>query len=442
MREKIANLLIIAYNFPPFGNIGWCIRITKFVKYLPLFAWEPIVLTIKKGNYLVGSNTRSLLSELPTSIKIYRTKAPEPPNFVFETIKNAPPNTIGMFLKKTLRATLGILERFILIPDRQILWLPNAFLNGIRIIRKEKIDTIIVTCPPHSAALIGALLSLFTKKPLIFDFRDEWITPIFLRNKPIIIKILECRLEKMMINRASKIIFPTEWMLKDFQKKYPSQVDKFICIYNGFDSEDMKGFNNSHDSSFNRNIDNFKILYGGALYENRTITGLVNALRDIRYHFPKVANRIKVFFFGDICEKHRHELSSPELQDTVILGNIQSHPNFLRLSFSASVHLVIIDNNYPAALTGKIFESWALGKPVLLLAHNGVARDFVLANNLGLVAAPDDPEQIEKCILQLFDEFRDARLLRPCQQGLEKYDRKYLTSKLAVVLDNSVISSC
>ena len=38
------KVLIIVNQFPPFGG-GGVIRVLKFVKYLPVFNWEPIVLT-------------------------------------------------------------------------------------------------------------------------------------------------------------------------------------------------------------------------------------------------------------------------------------------------------------------------------------------------------------------------------------------------------------
>ncbi|HMT12896.1 MAG TPA: glycosyl transferase, partial [Ignavibacteria bacterium] len=43
------KVLIISYYFPPSGGPG-VQRVLKFVKYLPEFGWQPIVLTVKDGD--------------------------------------------------------------------------------------------------------------------------------------------------------------------------------------------------------------------------------------------------------------------------------------------------------------------------------------------------------------------------------------------------------
>ncbi|HRK73277.1 MAG TPA: group 1 glycosyl transferase, partial [Rhodothermales bacterium] len=44
------RVLVIAYYFPPMGGSG-VQRITKFVKYLTQFGWEPEVLTVEPQGY-------------------------------------------------------------------------------------------------------------------------------------------------------------------------------------------------------------------------------------------------------------------------------------------------------------------------------------------------------------------------------------------------------
>ena len=44
------KVLVVTYYWPPSGGPG-VQRILKFCKYLPEFGWEPIVLTVKNGDY-------------------------------------------------------------------------------------------------------------------------------------------------------------------------------------------------------------------------------------------------------------------------------------------------------------------------------------------------------------------------------------------------------
>ncbi len=51
-------------------------RILKFVKYLPEFGWEPVVLTVEDGDF--PARDESLLEEIPPNISVHRTKIFEP----------------------------------------------------------------------------------------------------------------------------------------------------------------------------------------------------------------------------------------------------------------------------------------------------------------------------------------------------------------------------
>ena len=63
--------LIIANEFPPMGGAG-VQRTTKFVKYLREFGIEPVVVTKDQKGGLID---RTLLSDIPDGVKIYRLKA-------------------------------------------------------------------------------------------------------------------------------------------------------------------------------------------------------------------------------------------------------------------------------------------------------------------------------------------------------------------------------
>ena len=49
--ESVNNpILMLSYYFIPDGGAG-VLRFLRFVKYLPQFGWEPIVLTVNKSDY-------------------------------------------------------------------------------------------------------------------------------------------------------------------------------------------------------------------------------------------------------------------------------------------------------------------------------------------------------------------------------------------------------
>ena len=69
------KVLIVTYYFPPSGGPG-VQRVLKFVKYLPEFGWQPVILTVQDGDY--PARDESLLNEIPDHARVYRTKIFEP----------------------------------------------------------------------------------------------------------------------------------------------------------------------------------------------------------------------------------------------------------------------------------------------------------------------------------------------------------------------------
>lgn len=69
------KVLIITYYWPPAGGAG-VQRALKFVKYLPQFGWEPIVLTVENPDSPVDD--ASLADDIHEGTKVYRTKSLEP----------------------------------------------------------------------------------------------------------------------------------------------------------------------------------------------------------------------------------------------------------------------------------------------------------------------------------------------------------------------------
>jgi hypothetical protein len=106
------KILVISYYFPPMGLSG-VQRTLKFVKYLPDFNWQPIVLTTGVTNYYAFDD--SLLKDLSDkNIPIYRTeKDPFNP-------KNNSNNNVLPY-PSALKQKLGrLLLQTIYIPDSRI----------------------------------------------------------------------------------------------------------------------------------------------------------------------------------------------------------------------------------------------------------------------------------------------------------------------------------
>ena len=66
------KILIVADSLPPAGTVG-VFRVTKFIKYLRKFGWEPIVLTLDESVLKYPFKDKGFLKDLPGDLKVYRT---------------------------------------------------------------------------------------------------------------------------------------------------------------------------------------------------------------------------------------------------------------------------------------------------------------------------------------------------------------------------------
>ena len=434
------KVLVIARAFPPFLPVGHSIRVVKFIKYLPALGWMPVVLTIDdRGEYeparKVGSE--SLLEEISLHVKIYRTTAGEPSlDYLEKERRIGRRNWLTRVLVKVVGGTRRWAFRNIFLPDRHVAWLPFALRRGRQIVKRERIDTILATCPPYSASLIGACLKSLTGKPLVLDFRDDWIDTPWYRSKPAISRKIERRLESWAVKAADKVILVTEWSRNTFLNRYPTQPsDKFVFISNGCDLGDFATLNSMPTTPRKK----FTIVHAGALNDSkswgRSPAGLFQAVHDILQQQPELAQKLRLVFAGDLPEGHRRLADESGLSGVISGVGHLPHDEALRLMKSADLLLAMNYDGWATLIPGKIYEYWAVGgPPILLLSCPGAAADFVEQHNLGWTVGPFDSVGIQEAILAEYDLGMTTTRQRLSTIGIEAYDRQALTRKFAQVL--------
>ena len=72
------SVLILTYYWPPSGGAG-VQRWLKFVKYLPKHNWNPVIFTVKNGEYPVLDE--GLNNDVPKGIEVIKSPIWEPYGF-------------------------------------------------------------------------------------------------------------------------------------------------------------------------------------------------------------------------------------------------------------------------------------------------------------------------------------------------------------------------
>lgn len=437
--SKPEKVLMLAYVFPPFFSVGGSIRVVKFIKYLTNLGWQPSVLTIDDQHEYdmqrkVGSET--LLADIPDDIAIYRTTTGELPLNVLEAGRELRRrNRLAGYLVNVLRALRRQAQRFLMIPDEQISWLPFALRHGWRIVKDEHVRLLFATCPPHSTAIIATLLSTLTSLPLILDFRDDWIDTPWHHRKPRITRQVERLLERWVVRSAERVILVTAASQSAFEQRYSKQPrEKFIFIPNGCDLADFE----LEKQPERKPGDTFRIVHAGLLTEaedwHRSPGGFFQGVVEAAQMQPALASDVEILFTGRLPAVYMQIADQLGLNGVVRdLGHLP-RADYIDLLRNADLLLAINYEDFSTLIPGKLYEYWAAGHaPILLLSAPGAARELISNNNLGICALPDDVHAIRTAILEVYTCWKmgNPRCIR--NSGVLRYDRARLSRKLAGV---------
>jgi len=436
------KVLFIAYLFPPVGG-GGVQRSSKFVKYLPDFEWNPVVLTVKEPYDFYSDN--SLLNDLNKDVKIYRTSSLEPMKWVRKYLKRRwkkhidAENLEKISHKKTLKPSFLVkLKTYILIPDNEIFWLPFAIRRGFKIIRKEKPSLIYSTASPFTDHLIALILSKFSGLPWVADFRDFWVDRAnFPTNRWRL--FIDRKLEKYVLNKADHVVTSTSVIAEKFKGIYPDQ--KYTVITNGYDEDDFRDSEIiiPHESEF-------RITYTGIFNQFQNPKKIFLALKKIIEEREALRKKLKLKFIGQLDNPGDFEnlnlfkeLGLDQYSDMI---PYKKHKEAISEMCQSTILLLLI-GNYPYSegiLTGKLFEYFRSGRPILaVVPTEGLAADLIRLTNSGIVVSNKNVDEIAEGISRLFDLFVERKLEETFKsEGIENYSRKYLTEKLSEVFESVV----
>jgi glycosyltransferase involved in cell wall biosynthesis len=435
--------LVIAYIFPPFFSVGGSIRVVKFLKYLSRNNWYTCVLTVddrREYDHLRRVGSEELLADLPADLPIYRTGAGEPPTTLLERGRAAREKSrLAKVMVNFLRALRAWGQRWLLIPDEKILWLPFAARAGRRIVTSENISIIFVTVPPFSSAVIGVVLKRLTRRPLVIDYRDDWIDTAFYWSKPRLVRAVHRWLERVIVRAADRVILVTPDSLSTFQARYPQHASaKFVYIPNGADLEDFAVASHTPQPD-----QPFTIMHAGKLGwtakadYNRDPRALFEALASIRQQHPDIGSQFRMVFTGALLPEFKASVQALGLDDIVEETGYLPHDAYLERLRTSDLLLTINYERFPTLIPGKIYEYWAVGgPPILLLSQPGAAQDLIAQHQLGVTLLPDDRQGIEQTLLNLYRCRADGEPVRISRDGIENFDRAALTQRLATTLDD------
>jgi len=433
------KLLLISYVFPPAGGIT-VQRALSFAKYLPANGIETHVLTAR--NPAAPVHDPGLLKHIPPEVRIHRAMTPEPPFYLRKKIwglieklsssKAKPAGGKGQQATAAKPGRLDSLVKRVLNPDPQVLWTPFAIRRASSIIRKHKIDCVMVTAPPFSVFLIGnALKKRFPGIKLISDFRDEWLrfylTDFDFLNDDSTRQRAE-RIERETIGSSDAVIAVTRSSLREIRGRYPEQPDsKFVFPPKGCDPETFQGFEPRAHGIGGRML----VTHMGTAYRTASPSFYLDALDTVA---PEIRSAIETRFIGRVAETET-EIFENRASAVKLLG-FMPQSQALKLTEESDYLLLTMTNEF--SLPGKLFEYLATGKPVLALSPRGGEVDEILKETGGgWCVEHTDRAAIQRMIAEAHEALvTGKRPFESNREAIRRYERPRLTAELAALIQS------
>lgn len=360
------RILIITYYWPPSGGSG-VQRWVYFSKYLSRLGVEPVILTVDPEYATYPSLDESLQKEVE-GINVVRTKSFEPLQLYSKITtgnkkEGVPYGAVDTKGKSPFKKFSAFVRGNLVLPDARKYWKRYAYAAAMNIIKKEKIDLIISTGPPHSTHLIAQKLKKTTQIPWIADFRDPW-TEVFYnkdlyRTKWAIKK--DERLEKSVIHDADSVICVSDFTAKLVKKKTIND-NKVSTIINGYDHELFEKIPAKERTDFT-------IAYVGYLGRHHPYQLFIDGITKFVDQL-KNSNQVCLSLAGRIDEEILTKLKAiPNCN--VSYDGVISHDDAIASIKGADVLLISIPiSSYSKGIiTGKLMEYIATGNPIILVGE-------------------------------------------------------------------------
>ena len=436
MASALKKVLIVSYYFPPSGGPG-VQRVLKFVKYLPAFGWQPVVLTVENGDF--PARDESLLAEIPEAVKVYRTRIFEPYSLYRKLTGKAPnapvdvENIPGSSGKRSVaESAASFIRSTFFIPDARIGWYPYATSEGLEIIRREGIQALYSSSPPYTTAVIARRLHQATKVPWIAGFRDPWTGFLSTPHRWFFPAAVDRYLEHSVLRDATVIEAAWRGILKDFTKKYP-EIDctKLFYLPNGFDSEDYPAIDTPRN-------ERFTLTYTGSLYGKRNPQTLLTAVEQLVRERSVDPEKILIQLIGRQGSEVREMVERSTINASVRLVPYLPHGESIRELLRSDALLLIVDeaDGSDEIVPGKVFEYLGARRPIITLAPPGAVSALITETRSGLVAHNRDIPGIKAAFLETYNAFQYHKPAAAQNEGaVRKYERREITRHLAALLN-------
>ena len=303
-----------------------------------------------------------------------------------------------------------------------------------------KVDVVIGTSPQFFTVISAWTLALFKRVPFEFELRDVWpasITAVGAMRGSWIINILE-KLELFLYRQADLIISVTHSFKSDLQNRGVS-ADKIKVVLNGVDLERYNPLQEKDESLANKYELNNKFVIGYI-----GTHGLAHALENVIEAAELITkeDNIRIVFAGGGADRARLEKIVRErgLENIVMIPR-QPKDQMLQVWSLCDISLVHLKDSplFKTVIPSKIFESMAMGLPIIMAVPIGEATNIIEEYKAGISVSPGCPTELSEKFLELATDKELVRTLSyQSLNAARNFDRKKLALEMLNYIEEVV----
>ncbi len=413
------KVLMVAFHFPPLSGSSGIQRTLRFVQHLPVFGWQPLVLSVHPRAYEHTSG--DLSAEVPLETVVCRA-------FALDTARHL--QVGGRYLSWMAR------------PDRWASWKFEGIRKGLKLINQFKPDAIWSTYPIATAHVIASALHRQTGIPWVADFRDPMAQddyPVDLLTRNIYRKI-----EADVLAQANHCVFTTPGAERLYHQRYPSAVRRTTVLENGYDEESFPSPEHAYQGSLPERLSRFAnarpmvMLHSGVVYPSeRDPTQLFQALGHLRSTGTVNPDRLRIRFRASVHDGLLKSLAAAhKASDFIELRQAIPYRESLAEMVAVDALLIMQARNCNAQIPAKFYEYLRAGKPILGLTDpEGDTSSAMRSAGLTALAPLDSANHIASVLSTFLEDWRKGKELLPTSRAVQQASRRTRSEALAALLD-------
>ena len=312
----------------------------------------------------------------------------------------------------------------------------TGFIAGLF---QQRPDIIIGTSPQFFTVCAAWMLSVFRRRPFVFELRDLWpasIKAVGAMNESLAMRALEW-LEMFLYRRATAIVSVTKAFMFELADR-GIDTGKISVVINGVDQ--TRYYPRRKDEVLSKELglnDKFVVGYIGT-------HGMAHALHRVLEAADLLRERDEIVFLMVGGGANRESLV--EQAREMSLQNVRFIPRQPKEKMPAiwslcDVSLIHLKNDplFSSVIPSKIFESMGMGLPIILSLPKGEASEIIEQNSAGVVIPPEDPVKLASTVSELFEDRASLlRLSRASASAAAHYTRERQAGRMLEVFESAM----